>query len=489
MHKEIRKAIARIEVLDSGQVLSRGTGVLVADFWVLTALHVVADRSVDPPRLQRGEIVLHFPGHRTRATFEPDRCDTAADYALLRCQTSPPVHPIPLAERPMAGIEWHTYGFPDANPRDGMVQSGRVRNPGGELGGVPVIQLFSEEAAAGNGAPVKGLSGAPVIVDNAVVGLLRYALMKENLAIAGTLYACPLSLVLTKCGDVLPPLEPGGGSPVITSPAGTTPAPPDRGRRRMTLTIVVSTLLIGAGIAALVSSKLDTPPAPPVKPPIEVTFRDMVRIPRGSFLMGRNGSVDPEASPAHEVTIETFWLDKRPVTNTQFREFLQISNRPVASKGIDRDLSPGNNEWPVTEVTWDDAYAYCLAQGKRLPTEAEWEFAARGADGRLYPWGEAFERANTNSRESGVGHPEPVGARAGNRSPFDVEDMAGNVWQWCMDDYLPYPGSKPGFAIPAGAKVIRGGSFESDAHHATAITRNLELPATRSRVIGFRCAK
>jgi hypothetical protein len=205
----------------------------------------------------------------------------------------------------------------------------------------------------------------------------------------------------------------------------------------------------------------------PIQEPVE-----MVRISGGTFLMGRNGGPDPEASPAHNVSVGTFYIDRLPVTERDYR-------------GDDSEKAT----WPVTRVTWDEAYAYCLARGKRLPSEAEWEYAARGIDGRLYPWGETFDPAVVNFRESGLGHPEPAGARAGNRSPFGVADMSGNVYQWCADDFRPYRGRTPAFSMPVGAKVIRGGSFQSDRLNVSAVFRNLERPSVRSAAIGFRCAK
>jgi formylglycine-generating enzyme required for sulfatase activity len=208
----------------------------------------------------------------------------------------------------------------------------------------------------------------------------------------------------------------------------------------------------------------------------------MVYIPGGRFLMGRNGGPDTEAEPAHEIQLAPYQLDERPVTNRQFREFLRLTN-PEAARAL------ADNEAPVTNVTWDEAYAYCLAQGRRLPTEAEWEYAARGADGRLYPWGNSFDPAAINYANSGIQHTESVGARPKNRSPFGVLDMAGNVWQWCSDDYREYPAHKGEVAIPRGAKVIRGGSFRSEPSKVTSVARDLQLPSQGSSTIGFRCAK
>jgi formylglycine-generating enzyme required for sulfatase activity len=277
-------------------------------------------------------------------------------------------------------------------------------------------------------------------------------------------------------------------------PAPASPPPRDPGRHRRpripTRWIAVACILVAGAIAGIVwhnwrqnqnsGKEVSTSRTADVEP------AGMVRIPGASFMMGQRGPGDPDAS-AHEVTVGSFYLDRVPVTNARFREFLRSSNR--VSQSTAADAPAERDQWPVTRVNWHEAAAYCLAQGRRLPSEAEWEFAARGTQGRLYPWGETFNPPAVNSHEARIGHPEPVGSRPLNISPHGVTDMAGNVWQWCADDYKPYPGSKPGFNIPAGAKVIRGGSFQSDRLHVTTVTRNLELPSTRSSVIGFRCAK
>ncbi len=204
MNEAIRNAIARIDVMDGDNSTSRGTGTLVGDGLVVTALHVVADRRSTPPVPYPGQIRLAFPDHTTTATIEAQRFDGATDWVLLRCATAPPgVTPVPMQRLARSGVPWETFGFPDANPRDGMVQSGSVEAYDGELEGVAALQLFSQQAAAGNGAPVKGLSGAPIIVADALVGVLRFALMQEGRTVAGTLYGCPAATIAERNPDLL----------------------------------------------------------------------------------------------------------------------------------------------------------------------------------------------------------------------------------------------------------------------------------------------
>jgi serine/threonine-protein kinase len=197
----------------------------------------------------------------------------------------------------------------------------------------------------------------------------------------------------------------------------------------------------------------------------------MVAIPGGTFMMGRDDAEDLEETPGHSVAVAPFYLDLTPVTRGEY-------------KRVQADSS-----WPATDVSWNDSQAYCHSKGKRLPSEAEWEYAARGRDGRLFPWGNEFDSKATNSIEAGLGHLIGVGALPKNKSPFGVLDMSGNIWEWTADDYKPYPGHQATFEIPADGKVIRGGSYQSDRFHATTTTRNLDHASTRSPAIGFRCAK
>ena len=213
MDSALRNAVARIDVLQDGKSIARGTGTLVTDWLVLTALHVVADRHQNPPVPYEGTIRLSFPGHQTEAVIHEGHLDPTGDWVLLECADPPRARPMPLADLDRSGVDFLTFGFPDAEPRDGMVQTGTIENHQAELFGTPAFQLFSKQAAAGDGAPVKGLSGGPLIVDDALVGVLRFALMREGQAVAGTLYACPAMSVIDATGSLLPLPDPCHGLP------------------------------------------------------------------------------------------------------------------------------------------------------------------------------------------------------------------------------------------------------------------------------------
>ena len=211
MKRAIRNSICRIDVIPEATgaaSISRGTGFLVGPDLILTALHVVADRRTQPPTPYPGRIQLEFPGHKTAAAIHETNWDPKEDWVVLRCENPPPVAPLRLAKPPEQNCDWQTYGFPDANPRDGMVQTGSVETFEGSLDGAPVYQLYSKQAAAGKGAPVRGLSGGPVIIGQQVVGILRFALMKEGETVAGTLYGCPVERPAARLPELLKLQEP-----------------------------------------------------------------------------------------------------------------------------------------------------------------------------------------------------------------------------------------------------------------------------------------
>jgi hypothetical protein len=217
---EFRDAIAKITIEGEN---GRGTGFLVAPDLVATALHVVADRKSEPPAFFPGPIHLEFRGHKTDAEVIPNKWNQDADCVLLRCLDLAPLaaYPtIPLRELDHSDDLFKTRGYPDAQPIDGMTWAGKVRDYAAQLTNFyatrrsayePVLQLFCEEAGAGTGAPPKGLSGAPIIVGTAAIGLMRFALMLDGRAVAATLYGCSARDIVALDPEKLslrPPLAP-----------------------------------------------------------------------------------------------------------------------------------------------------------------------------------------------------------------------------------------------------------------------------------------
>jgi formylglycine-generating enzyme required for sulfatase activity len=198
----------------------------------------------------------------------------------------------------------------------------------------------------------------------------------------------------------------------------------------------------------------------------------MVDVPAGFFLMGADDGFADER-PQRRAFVESYRIDKYEVTNQEFRA---AGMRPARSYG------PGFEapQLPVVGVTWHQAREYCRRLGKRLPTEAEWEKAARGEDGRSFPWGNFWDPARANDGRG----PRPVGSFPDGVSPFGAYDMAGNVWEWVRDRY-PLPATD----WRQERRVLRGGAWNYPAvYHRTSYRRH-ERPDYAERRIGFRCAQ
>ncbi len=220
----------------------------------------------------------------------------------------------------------------------------------------------------------------------------------------------------------------------------------------------------------------------------------MILIKGGSFKMGYASSEADEKnkyiSPEHEVKVEDFYIDKTEVSNQDYKKFVDATKHPAPPSWKNGQFPPGEDLFPVTSVSLEDAQAYAKWAGKRLPTEKEWEYAARGSDGRIYPWGKTWQAGVSISKESEEKSPRTVGSLPKGASPFGVLDMAGNVWEWTSDKFSLYPGSKEE-ADPKleGTAVIRGGSFKSDQKALTSYTRNFVPPTFKGDILGFRCSK
>jgi len=231
---------------------------------------------------------------------------------------------------------------------------------------------------------------------------------------------------------------------------------------------------------------------------------DMVLIPAGEFIMGKDDGEEDE-KPAHKVYLDAYWIDKYEVTNEQYAKFLEAVTRskdhskchPNEPKGKNhtpkfwKDSRFNQPKQPVVGVDWFDAYAYARWAGKRLPTEAEWEKAARGTDERDYPWGNDWIDDLANVAGDA---PMEVGSFPDGVSPYGVLDMAGNVWEWCADWYDEY--SQAAQRNPQGPaasrqnmRVVRGGSWNNTPDECRAPYRMGGTLLLREAYIGFRCAK
>lgn len=245
------------------------------------------------------------------------------------------------------------------------------------------------------------------------------------------------------------------------------------------------------------------------EPDIINSYEDMVYIPAGEFIMGsseedvqkfllqyiyRTPERFADEQPQHIVYLDAFYIDKYEVTNAQYREFIEATGRKPS---IYLDVEPYNDpDQAVMGVSWEDANAYAMWRGKRLPTEAEWEKAARGTDGRYWPWGNEWDATKLNANDAGAVdgyvYTAPVGSYPQGVSPYGVHDMAGNVFEWVSDwydkNYYKYsPKINPQGPISGQNHVARGGSWDVNNDFTRCASRFGISPG--SLLVGIRCAK
>jgi iron(II)-dependent oxidoreductase len=244
---------------------------------------------------------------------------------------------------------------------------------------------------------------------------------------------------------------------------------------------------------------------------------EMILIPDGQFTMGSpKGEGYDNEHPQHTVVLDAFYIDKYEVTNVQYKKFMDATGHEAPEFWSDEKYNRPNQ--PVVGVTWHDAAAYAKWAGKRLPTEAEWEKAARGTGGRRYPWGSQWNslKCNFGSESDGYKYTAPVGSFLTGRSPYGAMDMAGNVWEWCADWYdenyygpspeqdsdaknsastippsplsPPSPQENPEGPDSGSMRVLRGGSWADPPRWSLRCAhRHRDYPSSRSSVRGFRC--
>jgi len=189
-----------------------------------------------------------------------------------------------------------------------------------------------------------------------------------------------------------------------------------------------------------------------------IDYDEMVAVPAGKFIYGK-------VYAKQEIDLPAFKIDKYEVTNEQYAKIV-----------LDHKYYPEEIHMPAVFVSQDEAADYCKSVDKRLPSEEEWEKAARGTDGRLYPWGNKFDEAAAVTSETADGKVSEVGTREKGKSPYGAMDMAGNVWEWTSSFEDRY-------------SILRGGSFYEESWASTVVKKLTSIPEDGKDYIGFRCAK
>jgi len=248
-------------------------------------------------------------------------------------------------------------------------------------------------------------------------------------------------------------------------------------------------------------AEFNAPPPPPpiITPPTVIPPRpkiefDWVTIPAGEFTMGSNDYDDSE-KPVHKVYLPEYQIARVPITNEQWSIFLQDSGYQCAANRNQlwqNGLPRGKEKHPVVYVTWHDCMAFCQWAGVRLPTEAEWEKAARGTDGRKWPWGNNEPTVSLCNFNQNVDDTTPVGNYPLGKSPYGCLDMAGNVWEWCSSEYKAYPykaGDGREDLLSNSNKILRGGSWYDDGDDTRVMVRTGDETIYWDDLIGTRCVR
>ena len=294
-----------------------------------------------------------------------------------------------------------------------------------------------------------------------------------------------------------------------------TSQPPQKKTGVMIATVVVVLLLVaGAGYVGwlLFGRGKPAPPPPPVvveqppappppvpeKPPAPLIPEGMIAVTAGTYTIGRDGA-DPLEQPEHKADVRPFYIDRTEVTNAAYKKFVDATSHKPPSNWTGNTFPEGKGESPVTGVSWQDAADYAAWAGKRLPTEVEWEAAARGAEARIYPWGNDWRSGAANigqkpDKISADQYPagvKPVGQYPDGASPVGALDMVGNAWEWVADEIKVYRGnteSQLNLTPGTTFRVIRGGAYDGNKINDAAYRGYLDGSQPYPKV-GFRCAK
>jgi eukaryotic-like serine/threonine-protein kinase len=320
----------------------------------------------------------------------------------------------------------------------------------------------------------------------------RFAVLAVAVLILVSALACGLDVP----GGDFPPVTPTPSQPtptpvILNAPQSTpTPVPLPSPTATATAPAEESTAS-DEGTAAV---EVEPQPTADLAAPDSVI--DMVLVPAGVFVMGSGDGAEDER-PSHEVELPDYYIDIYEVHNARFADFVDATGYETSAE-LAASPKSWRDEWqangdnaPVVRVSWEDAGAYCAWMDKRLPTEAEWEKAARGTEGLRYPWGNEYDAALVNGKESGFRAPVAVGSYPESASPYGALDMAGNVREWTADPgYYPYPGNTLGSPYYGDElRVLRGGGWFDAPDDLRSARRNPTSPSAANWDIGFRCVR
>jgi formylglycine-generating enzyme required for sulfatase activity len=278
----------------------------------------------------------------------------------------------------------------------------------------------------------------------------------------------------------------------------------DLGRKRKSPPVVLIAALAGVfliaviGIGAYVAYRaMSGPPDPSPTPSPTTRKAELAAITGGTFMMGRDVGPSQE-TPAHSVNVPSFMMDRTEVSNNEYAEFVAATNHPAPSHWVNNKPVFGQEQWPVVNVSFEDAVAFAAWRSKRdgvtyrLPTEEEWEYAARnGPRADLYPWGSDWVAGLAVLKEA---TPAAVGSRPGGANQWGVTDLIGNVWEWTSSKISVYPGNP--VVVPDNQQdlvTIRGGCYVSDPANpdvpVSACLREFVAPSTKTTLLGFRLVR
>jgi eukaryotic-like serine/threonine-protein kinase len=312
--------------------------------------------------------------------------------------------------------------------------------------------------------------------------------MKRNIGVLVVLFTL-VTLVTVGCG----------GAPTTVNVDATVEA-------RVQAANVESTVEARVQATLAANGQPSTPEASGAQPTAKkISDKDgmtLLYVPAGEFKMGAADS-DSQATdmerPQHPVYLDAFWIDQTEVTNAMYTKCVKAGacQAPAQTKSFTRDSYYGNPQfdtYPVVNVAWNDAKQYCTWAGGNLPTEAQWEKAARGTDGRIYPWGNDAPDKTRLSYDQKVRDTTQVGDYPTGASLYGVLDMAGNVYEWVADwfgetYYASSADRNPAGSTSGDGRIVRGGSWYSVASRVRASYRNWSSPDYRDDDIGFRCAR